>query len=241
MDNLASLFNTSIRIKNTHPMSDDAVWPKNQEICITRVPIRKRDGWDPELFSKFANKLKTHMVKNGIVFLICYAPTESKSRPFEVAKMMTDAGFKHIDNIIIKKTWFPGKRSEINLVNSHEYVLYFCNGEVHKLDRLPLREYMDTQEEVSCPGNTWEVETGSLDESYPPDLAELLIRMTSCLPGSVIFDPYCGGSASLKAALKLGHTFYGFEQDSKQIKKYEKIVKEFEKENKTHKLSFSNI
>jgi len=230
MDNLATLFKTNVRIQNLDPMDKDAVWPKNTEICITRIPIRKRDGWDPEQFSEFAKRLKNHVVQNGIVFLICYAPIEAKARPFEVAKIMTDSGFTHIDNIIVQKTWFPGKRSETNLVNSHEYVLHFCNGDVWKLDRLPVREYLEIQDEVTCPGNTWEIETGSLDESYPVDLAELLIRMTDCLPGSVIFDPYCGGTGSLRASMKLGHSFYGFEKDTKQMKKYEKVIKELEKE-----------
>lgn len=209
------------------PMSQDAIWPANTEICITRIPIRKRDGWDSEKFKEFVKKLKSCMVPNGIVFLICYAPMEAKARPFEVSSIMTDAGFNHIDNIVIKKTWFPGKRSETNLVNSHEYVLHFCNGDVWKLDRLPLREYLNIHDDLSCPGNTWEIQTGSLDESYPIDLGELLIRMTNCLPGSVVFDPYCGGTASLRAALKLGHSFFGFETDNKQIKKYEKLVKDF--------------
>lgn len=230
MDNYSSIFQTNIRINNLDALSSDAIWPRNTEICITRIPIRKRDGFDPVKFKDFATKLKTHMVPNGIVFLICYAPIEAKWRPFEVAKMMADAGFTHIDNIVVEKTWFPGKRSETNLVNSHEYVLHFCNGDVWKLDRLPIRQYMKTDLETSCPGNTWKIETGSLDEAYPVDLAELLIRMTDCLPGSVIFDPYCGGTGSLRAALKLGHSFFGFEQDSKQIKKYEKIVKEYNKE-----------
>jgi len=212
------------------PMHKDAVWPKNVEICIARIPIRKRDGYDTEKFKEFAKKLKNSVIPNGVVFLVCYAPTEAKWRPFEVAKAMVDAGFNHIDNILIKKTWYPGKRSETNLVNSHEYVLHFCNGEVWKLDRLPVREYLSTNEDISCPGNTWEIETGSLDEAYPVDLAELLIRMTDCLPGSVIFDPYCGGTGSLKAALKLGHSFYGYENDPKQIKKYEKIVQEYNKQ-----------
>lgn len=226
-DNLSSLFNTSVRINNLDLMSGDAIWPKNSEVTITRVPIRKRDGWDSKQFTEFAKKLKNSMVPNGIVFLICYAPTEAKWRPFEVAKIMVDSGFTHIDNIVIKKTWFPGKRSETNLVNSHEYVLHFCNGNVWKLDRLPIRQYMNHHDEVSCPGNTWQVETGSLDESYPVDLAELLIRMTNCLPGSIIFDPYCGGTGSLRAALKLGHSFFGFEADKKQMNKYEKVVEEF--------------
>lgn len=226
MSNLLSLFNTTVRVQDSTPMSPDSIWPKNTEVAITRIPIRKRDGYDPVIFAEFAARLKNHMVPNGIVFLICYAPIEAKWRPFELGKIMSDAGFTHIDNLVIKKTWFPGKRSEINLVNSHEYVMYFCNGNVWKLDRLPIRQYLKTESDVTCPGNSWVIETGSLDESYPADLAELLIRMTDCLPGSVIFDPYGGGTAALKAALKLGHSFYGFETDPKQLKKCEKLVKE---------------
>ena len=169
------------------------------------------------------------MVKNGIVFLICYAPTESKSRPFQVAASMERVGFTHIDNIVIKKSWYPGKRSEVNLVNSHEYVMYFCNGKVWKLDRLPIREYMKTQDEISCPGNTWEIQTGSLDESYPLDLAELLLRMTDMLPGSIVFDPNMGTKSSLVAALKLGHSFYGFEKDKKRVHKYKEVIEKFKK------------
>jgi DNA modification methylase len=208
-------------------MDSDAVWPKNIEVCITRIPIRKRDGFSQEKLQKLAAKLKNHMVSNGVVFFICYAPTEAKYRPFEVAKIMVDAGFNHVDNIIVKKSWFPGKRSEVNLVNSHEYVLHFCNGDVWKLDRLPIRKYLNTPTDVSCPGNTWEVETGSLDESYPPILGELLLRMTNCLPGSVVFDPYCGGVASLRAALKLGQSFFGFETNKRMLARYEKMVKDF--------------
>lgn len=232
LDNLSSLFNTTVRISNMDPMSADSVWPMNTELCITRIPIRKRDGYDSEKFAEFAERLKNHMVPNGIVFLICYAPIEAKWRPFEIAKIMSDKGFTHIDNIIMQKTWFPGKRSEVNLVNSHEYILHFCNGNVWKLDRLPIRQYLKTESEITCPGNTWQIQTGSLDEAYPVDLAELLIRMTDCLPGSVIFDPYGGGTGSLRASLKLGHSFFGFEQDSKQLKKYNKIVQEYEKEGK---------
>jgi len=177
---------------------------------------------------ELAVKLKNNMVKNGIVFLICYAPVEAKARPFQVAKFMTDAGFNHIDNIVIQKTWYPGKRSEINLVNSHEYVLYFCNGGVWNLDRLPIRQYLGTSADISCPGNTWKVETGSLDESIPLDLAELLLRMTDSLPGSIVFDPFMSNSSTLKASMKLGHSFHGFETDPKKMQSYEKMVARYQ-------------
>lgn len=225
-DNLAKMFTSNIRVSNLGPFHSDAVWPANIELCVTRVPIRKRDGYDDTMMKNFAIKLRNHMVKNGVVFLICYAPVEAKARPFQVAQYMVDAGFNHIDNIVIQKTWYPGKRSEINLVNSHEYVLYFCNGDVWNLDRLPIRQYLGTDPEISCPGNTWKVETGSLDESIPLDLAELLLRMTDSLPGSIVFDPWMGNSSTLLASMKLGHSFYGCETDPKRMQRYEKLIKE---------------
>jgi hypothetical protein len=225
--NLSKLFNSNIRVSNISALDSDAIWPHKVEICITRVPIRKRDGYDDMMMRGFAHKLKSNMVKNGIVFLVCYAPSECKHRPFEVAKHMVDAGFQHIDNIIIQKSWFPGKKSNINLVNSHEYVLYFCNGDVWNLDRLPIRDYLNTSEEITCPGNTWKVETGSLDESIPLDLAELLLRMTDALPGSIVFDPFMGNQSTMQTSIKLGHSFYGFEKDPKRVKKYEKFIKKY--------------
>jgi DNA modification methylase len=229
---ISNLFATNIRIGNLDPLDNNAVWPNNIEVTICRVPIRKRDGFSPDKVKKLAEKLKTNTVKNGIVFLLCYAPNECKSRPFEVAKIMSDAGFNHIDNIIINKSWLPGKRSESNLVNSHEYALYFCNGKVWKLDRLPIKEYLDLSEDTSCPGNSWTVNTGSLEESYPVDLAELLIRMTDTLPGSVIFDPFMGTSATMQSCLKYGHSFYGFETDQRKLNRYKKIITDYQEEKK---------
>lgn len=229
--NIDKIFGSNIRINEMSPFDSDAIWPHGIELCVTRVPIRKRDGYDEMMLRGFAQKLKSHMVVNGAVFLLCYAPVECKYRPFEVAKIMSEAGFNHVDNIIVQKSWFPGKRSDINLVNSHEYVLYFCNGTVWNLDRIPIREYLKTPEDVSCPGNTWKVETGSLDESIPADLAELLLRMTDALPGSIVFDPFMGNQSTLLSSIKLGHSFYGFEKDHKRIKKYKNLLDKMSKEN----------
>ena len=225
-DDPSNIFATNIRISNMSCFDNDAIWPQGIEIAIFRIPIRKRDGYSTEMMTNLANKLKAHMAINGIAFIVCYAPQEAKARPFEVANTMVNSGFTHVDSIIIKRSWLPGKRSEVNLVNSHEYALYFCNGTVWKLDRHPIRQYLRTPDEVSCPGNCWEIDVGSLDEAYPEDLAELLIGITDSLPGSQVFDPFMKNSASLKACLKLGHSLTGFETDPKRIKRYEKIIKD---------------
>ena len=223
---IETIFNSNIRISETDPLSANAVFPHGIELCITRVPIRKRDGFDIKKIRLLLKKIKSNMVQNGVMFLICYAPTECKARPFELAKMATDEGFTHVDNIVIEKSWLPGKRSEINLVNSHEYVFHFCNGKVWNLDRLPIKEYLKVDPDISCPGNTWKVETGSLDEAYPFDLAELLIRMADILPGSIVFDPYMGTANGFLAAHKLGHSFYGFESNTRKMKAYQKTIED---------------
>lgn len=228
-DNSLSVFNTSINISQVKHDHADAIWPVGVDICIARLPIRKRDGYTPELMKTFAQRLKNSVSKNGIVYLICYAPSEAKSRPFEVAKEMVEAGFTHIDNIIIEKTWLPGKRAENTLVNSHDYVLWFCNGNVWKIDREPLRKYLMLDEGAPCIGNTWLVETGSLDEAYSDDLAEILLRMADCLPGSSVFDPFMSNSAIVRACLKLGHSLSGFEMNDRKLAQYTKIIDDFSK------------
>jgi DNA modification methylase len=227
--NLSSVFGTSVKINQTDLFDRDSVWPQNVEVCVTRVPIRKRDGYSDEFIKNFSQRLKASMAQNGLVFLVCYAPTEAKFRPFEVAKAMVDAGFNHIDNIVIEKTWLPGKRAENMLVNSHEYVLFFCNGNIWKIDRQPIKKYLMLEDSAPCIGNTWLVETGSLDEAYSEDLAELILRMASCLPGSSVFDPFMGTSASLKACLKLGHSLTGFETDQRKIAQYKKVIDDYRK------------
>ena len=145
---------------------------------------------------------------------------------------MADAGFNHVDNIIVERSWLPGKRSESNLVNSHDYVFFFCNGKVWTVDRLPIQEYLGTEDTASCPGNTWKVETGSLDESYPIDLAKLLVSMADQLPGSTVFDPFMGAQSGLMAAIETGHSFIGFEKDGRRIKRYDKYLEKMHKEGK---------
>lgn len=232
MDDLANLFSTRVNIKLGDALDEFALWPHNVDICITRIPIRKRDGYDKVMVDKLAKKIKESMASNGLVFLICYAPTEDKARPFEIARAMQDVGFNHVDNIVVQRSWLPGKRSESNLANSHDYVLFFCNGSVWGLDRLPLKEYLQVGEDVSCPGNTWKVETGSLDEAYSPDLAKLLIQMADALPGSMVFDPFMGTQSGLQAAIDAGHSFSGFEKDHKRVTRYKKYLNEMQKEGK---------
>jgi hypothetical protein len=220
-------FPSAINIRHSKHNEAGCVWPHNVELCIFRMPIRKKDGYSVSLVQDLANKLKASLAPNAMLFVICYAPSECKSRPFEVASEFAKAGFNHVDNIVVERTWFPGKKSESTLVNTHDYVFFFVNGNIWTLDRAPLRQYMFQPEDQPCIGNSWLVESGSLDEAYSDDLAELIVRLADLLPGSSIFDPFMGNSGIVKTCLKLGHSLTGFEPDIKKIKQYQKIIEEF--------------
>ena len=216
----------SIRITQTNAMDKLSVWPRNIDLCITRMPIRKRDGYNLEFVNDFSKKLKPCMVKNGMVFLVCYSPSEDKTRPFQIVQSMIAEGFYLRDIIVIEKSWFPGKRSTNSLVNSYDYVLWFSMSDQFSIDVEPIKKYMMLEKEADL-GNIWYCSSSSLDESISPDLCELLVRFSSLLPGSAIFDPMMGNMGMLKACLKLGHSLYGFDTDLRKLKAYKKIIEEF--------------
>lgn len=226
--NESIIFNNSIRISGLDCMDRDAVWPANIEVCITKFPIRIKDGYSIDLVKTFCNRLKSFMRTNGIVFLICYAPTESKSRPFLLANEMEKVGFNHIDNIIIEKTWSSSKRVENRLSNSHELVLMFCNGNMWSVDKHVVQKYLQESGDKNL-GNVWLVESGQLNSAYSEDLAELLLRFINLLPGSLIFDPFMKNSSIVKACLKLGHSLYGFETKLSKMDEYQKVINDFKK------------
>lgn len=222
-----NFMNRNIRILNSNPMSNSTIFPANSDICITRLPVRKVDGYTEAFINNFIEKIKSSMTDGGIVFLICYAPVECKSRPFEISKKMVEAGFTHIDNIVVEKTWVPGRRMDNMLTNSHEYVLYFCKGSAWTIDKEALEDFFQIDKTDEFLGNTWLIDTGALEQSIPICLAEALIRMTNCLPGALIIDPFMENDSTLQVAMKLGYSFWGCETDKKRIKKYEKIMNDY--------------
>jgi hypothetical protein len=229
---MSIFFDTHIKIDEVDLFGDVAIWPKNMEVCITRIPIRKRDGYSLEMVRNLVNKLKQSMVQNGKIFLICYAPSECKSRPFELCSEMVKGGFSHIDNIVVERTWKSGKKSENSLVNSHDYVLFFTNGPIFTIDREPVKHYLMQEDKGACCGNTWIIESDGLDDSYSCDMAQLILMFSDLLPGSAIFDPFMGNTSIIKACLKLGHSLIGFETNKRKLAQYEKVLEDYKNERK---------
>jgi len=229
MENNNFLFTQNTKIINHDILSEFIDFPANSDICITKLPIRRVDGYKKTFLVEFANKLFNCMGANGIVFLICYAPTECKYRPFEIAKEMENVGFKHVDNIIIEKTWVFGRKISNMLSNSHEYVLMFSRSPNWIINKKSLELFLGIGPDEFL-GNTWLFESGPLSQTISPQLAEALMLMVQCLPGALVIDPFMSNTSTMRAALKLGYSFWGCEKDPSKMKNYEAILKKYKKE-----------
>jgi DNA modification methylase len=137
---------------------------------------------------------------------------------------MAEYGFFQADNIIIRKRWNSGKRTDYSLTNNYEYAMFFTNGKVKILDKKPLRRYFKTPEE-DCVGNVWDIQDTTLNDTVSFDLGELLIRLTNILPGSSVMNPFGGSTSLLRAVMKLGHSFYSWEGNEKNRSKFLNIIK----------------
>lgn len=229
MENSNFLYTQSAKILNENPVYADTIFPANSDICITKIPIRHVDGYSKKFIEGLADKLSGCMAINGMVFLICYAPTECKYRPFEVAKVMADKGFHHVDNIIVEKTWVSGRKIDNMLLNSHEYVLVFSKSKNWVMDKKALEIFFGIEGNDFL-GNTWIFDSGLLSQSIPVHLAEALMRMVQCLPGALVIDPFMSNENTLKISLKLGYSFWGCEKDKKRMPDYEDIINKHKEE-----------
>lgn len=223
--NIDSYFQSTYLVQPTSFFDPEAVQVKNIEVVITRVPGRSKDGYSLDMVNSLTNRLKESVVDGGFVFLICYGPIECRWRPFEISKVMCEKGFNQIDNIIIRKSWNSGKRTEHALTNNYEYVLFFINGKARILDKRPLRKYFGTPEEETCIGNVWDIKDTTLNDSISYDLSNLLIKLTNILPGSTIMNPFGGSVHLLKAAIELGHSYYSWEPNPRNYQRLINIIK----------------
>lgn len=200
-------------------------WPRNVDAIIFRLPARKKDSCQDIDDDVLAGQISASLHKNGWCVVFAYGSIENKLRPFDFALKMKAKGLQCVDVISITKPWWGGKRSDTHLACSHEYVFLFTKADRWYLDRACIAPILKGEtEEGACPGNSWHLANYNPAEVYPREVASVVLRMLSLLPGSVVMDPLMGGSAGLEAAVSCGYSFIGYEADPKVYKKYEKVI-----------------
>ncbi len=226
----SGIFPTSVSIHNCS--YKDAEWMRNVSLIMFRFPSRRKDGsYDIDLES-FAANVRDSLTPSGWVVMFSYGSIENKLRPFEAAAALQASGLNLVDIVTVNRPWWGGKKSDTHLALSHEYIFIFSKNVKWYLDRSHVYKILtgDKYDGTSCPGNSWDLKNYNHNENYSAELATVLMKMLCLLPGSVVLDPFMGGTSGVEAAVTCGHSFIGFESDADQYIKCSKTLKKVQKQ-----------
>ncbi len=173
---------------------------------------------DPEIPFQVLAEMKKHFVLQNVIHWIKSIYIESSSYGKK-----TDINVGH----------FKPVNSDRFLNNTHEYIFHLTKrGEV-KLDRLSIGvPYKDKTNidrwksggrNLRCRGNCWFIPYKTIQNretdrphpaSFPPELAEMCIRLHGLKENLLVLDPFMGIGNSAAACRKLKCGFVGFEVDT---------------------------
>jgi site-specific DNA-methyltransferase (adenine-specific) len=123
------------------------------------------------------------------------------------------------------------------LHGAHEYVFHFSHRGDVRLDRLAVgvpyqdksnvRRWRGAGVDRRCRGNTWFLPYPTIRErardrphpaSFPPELAEMCVRLHGLARTHLVVDPFVGIGSSAVAAARLGVAFVGFDVDPEYLR-----------------------
>jgi DNA modification methylase len=145
--------------------------------------------------------------------------------PNDIIKQCKKIGFIYRGIIIWhKSSGIPTNKN--NLVDRHEYVLYFSKNENNYIDKM--NEFNDYLNDDINQGCIWNInrKAGSVGKGYkhpaiyPVELVNRLIKISS-EEGDTILDPFLGSGTSLIASINMNRNFIGYEY----YEGFEKLIK----------------
>jgi site-specific DNA-methyltransferase (adenine-specific) len=192
-------------------------------LVVTSPPYKDCDGYSDELISR--------VLKDGsLCFVNMGHLVEDKMRPFRVAQIVSDAGFKLHDTITWVKNHYTPLRGN-NLNNLTEFIFMFVKGKCLDLDRLSIGiPYKDksnvgrySDKDLKCRGNAWFIRYETIQDKsqklhkdrFPLELPELCIKLANLKPNSIVLDPFGGSGTTAVATQKLGFEYFYIDKDFK--------------------------
>ena len=116
--------------------------------------------------------------------------------------------------------------------DTHEYIFHFTKQGDVELDRLAvgvpykdksnIERWEGAKQDLRCRGNTWYIPYNTIQSShsqrphpasFPPQLAEMCIRLHGTKKAGLVLDPFMGIGNTALACVQLGIEFTGFEID----------------------------
>lgn len=217
----------------------EAVWPKNVDLIVTSPPYKDEDDYTPELIAQFAKKAYEELNDDSLMFMNFGHLANFKSRPFEAALIVQEAGFNWIDTITWVKNHYRPLQGKRRVNNLTEFIFMFGKGnpEIDRLavgvpyaDKSNVTRWKGTEgKDLKCAGNAWNIPYDTItdksqklhNDRFPVGLPEMCIKLSGIDKGSLVVDPFMGSGTTAVAAKSLGMNYWGTEKNPDH---YETIV-----------------
>ncbi len=221
-------------LKGLRKLSDSSV-----DLVVTSPPYKDCDGFSYGFLNDVFSELYRVQKDNALFFLNFGHLAEDKMRPFNVCGCALGAGYKLNDTVVWLKNHYRPIQGKKRLNNLTEFIFLLYKGEMPSLDRLaigiPYKDKTNAKrfnggKDLRCRGNLWEIPYETIqskneklhNDRFPLELPEMCIRLAGLPPGGLICDPFTGSGTSGLVARNLGHSFIGFEINTR----YFEIAKE---------------
>lgn len=164
--------------------------------------------------------------RNGSMWININTRTRNKKPiliPCDIINRCKKIGFKLRDIVIWhKSSGIPTHKN--NIVDRHEYLLWFSKGEEIKFNKEKLFLIEDYTNEYLNNGDIWNInrKAGTVGKNYvhpaiyPKELVDRIISLCS-KEGDIILDPFLGSGTTMISAMNNKRSFVGYEYNEEFI------------------------
>ncbi len=199
-------------------------------ISITSPPYKTGDGFSYGLMKNVFDQLFRIQKPDSLFFLNFGHLAEEKLRPFKVASLACDSGYKLNDTFVWVKNHFRPIQGDKRVNNLTEFVFLLFKGQMPKLNRLSIGvPYVDSSNakrfngghNLRCRGNVWEIPYQTINnkseklhnDRFPVQLPEFCIKLSDIPKGSLVLEPFLGSGSTCLAAKNLGMEYIGIDKE----------------------------
>lgn len=201
---------------------------ENIDCIITSPPYKNEDGYSEQLIRDCFTECYRILKNNSLCWINFGHLAQDKLRPFRVALILDQIGFKLNETFIWVKNHHRPIQGSRRVNNIYEFVFCFYKGKMPKLDRLavgvPYKDKSNIKRfskngDLRCGANVWHIPYETIqhkdqklhNDRYPIDLPLRCLKLSGIKPPFIVLDPFMGSGSTGVACQQLNLDFVGFE------------------------------